>query len=407
MAGLLRTLWLPLLLLLAAHLLIPAWQDLPRAFRPLSGLAPYAAALLAVVTAAAFNQGRTALTGALLALAYWSLESAVDAAHADPFRAATFYAACTVLVPLNVLLLRLLPERGLLTSHGLLRMLLLALQLLAVAVILLREISGPLILVGRDFLPPLIASAQMPDAGLLAFVLALALSGWLLWRQASILDGGLVVALLALLLAGLQVADTAAVEAYLTAGGLVLAITLVLQTHHIAYRDDLTGLPSRRALNQRLDSLGRRYSIAMLDGDHFQQCTDPYGHEVGDQVLRMVAGRLRQVRGGGKPYRYGGEEFTIVFPGKPVERVMEALEDVRQSIEEYRMVLRDRDRPANKRQGKAKRGHRDGRAQTVSVTISIGVAERTETLRTPDAVLVAADKALYRAKKTGRNRLST
>ncbi len=406
MAGILRTLWLPVLLLLTAHLLIPYWQDLPSAFRPVSGLAPYATALLAFVTATAFNQGRIALTSLILALSCWALSSAVTLAASAPFQAAALYAGSALLAPLNILLLRAMPERGLLTVHGALRSGLLALQLIALALVIRGEMTDLLVAFSRDFLPPAMASAQMPDAALVTYLLALAFLAWQLRTQANILDGGLIVTLLLLLMAGLRVADPAAVEAYLTAAGLVLAVTLVLQTHHIAYRDDLTGLPSRRALNQRLDRLGRRYSIAMLDVDHFKQFNDTYGHEVGDQVLRMVAGRLRQVTAGGKPYRYGGEEFTIVFPGRSAERVMEALEDVRQSIEDYRMVLRDKDRPASKRDGKSRRGNRQGRSQTVSVTISIGVASRSDALRTSDAVLVAADKALYRAKKGGRNRVS-
>jgi len=75
-------------------------------------------------------------------------------------------------------------------------------------------------------------------------------------------------------------------------------------------------LPSRRALIERLPSLGRRYTVAMVDVDHFKNFNDTYGHDAGDQVLRMVASRLGEVSGGGTAFRYGGEEFTILFPGK-------------------------------------------------------------------------------------------
>jgi diguanylate cyclase (GGDEF)-like protein len=61
-------------------------------------------------------------------------------------------------------------------------------------------------------------------------------------------------------------------------------------------------------------SLGHRFTIAMLDIDHFKRFNDTYGHAVGDQVLKMVAAKLRQVKGGGRAFRYGGEEFTLVFP---------------------------------------------------------------------------------------------
>ena len=174
----------------------------------------------------------------------------------------------------------------------------------------------------------------------------------------------------------------------------------------MAFRDDLTGIPSRRALNESLHGIGRRYVIAMLDVDHFKKFNDTYGHDVGDQVLKMVAKKLLGVGGGGKAYRYGGEEFTILFSGKRIADALPHLEGVRKSIEEYRMALRGDDRPMDPKQGEGKRGNRSSSA-AVSVTLSIGVAESGEELVNSAAVMKAADKALYRAKSRGRNQLST
>ena len=151
--------------------------------------------------------------------------------------------------------------------------------------------------------------------------------------------------------------------------------------------------------------LGRDYTIAMLDIDHFKTFNDTYGHDVGDQVLKMVATELEQVRRGGRAFRYGGEEFTLIFPGRGVREVMGELENVRTQIEEHHLALRGADRPVEAQAGRSMRaGLVIGK--TVSVTISIGVAESGEKLKTPDEVLRAADKALYRAKEKGRNRVS-
>ncbi|MDH4870142.1 GGDEF domain-containing protein [Pseudomonas sp. BN515] len=185
---------------------------------------------------------------------------------------------------------------------------------------------------------------------------------------------------------------------------LALTASVAHEAYQMAFRDELTGLPGRRALNERLRRLGRNYVLAMTDVDHFKKFNDTYGHDVGDQVLRLVASRLRKVGGGGKAYRYGGEEFTILFPGKSVEECMPHLEAVRQAIEQYQMHLRDQDsRPKSDDTGRAKRGAASG--QTVSVTISIGVAERDAEQRTPEEVIKAADQALYSAKSAGRNRV--
>ncbi|HSC84459.1 MAG TPA: GGDEF domain-containing protein [Pseudomonas sp.] len=183
---------------------------------------------------------------------------------------------------------------------------------------------------------------------------------------------------------------------------LVVVAAVAHEAYQMAFRDELTGLPGRRALNDRLERLGRNYVIAMADVDHFKKFNDTHGHDVGDQVLRLVASQLRKIGGGGKAYRYGGEEFTLVFPGKSIEECRPHLEVVRAAVENYRMQLRDKQqRPKDDKQGRPRR--RSAAADSVSVTISIGVAEREAHQRGADEVIRNADKALYAAKKAGRN----
>ncbi|VXB85895.1 GGDEF domain-containing protein [Pseudomonas sp. 8BK] len=183
---------------------------------------------------------------------------------------------------------------------------------------------------------------------------------------------------------------------------LILVAAVAHEAYQMAFRDELTGLPGRRALNERLQRLGRSYVIAMADVDHFKKFNDTHGHDVGDQVLRLVATQLRKIGGGGKAYRYGGEEFTLVFPGKTLEECLPHLEVVRQAIEAYRIQLRDKQqRPQDDRQGRTRRA--GSAANQVSVTVSMGVAERGLEQRSPEEVLKAADQALYNAKSAGRN----
>src|SRR5690606_30775184 len=92
------------------------------------------------------------------------------------------------------------------------------------------------------------------------------------------------------------------------AGAVVLIVSLIETAYSLAFNDELTGLPGRRALNYALNSLEAPYAIAVIDVDHFKNFNDKYGHDVSDQVLRMVAGKLRDVGGGGNASRSGGEE---------------------------------------------------------------------------------------------------
>jgi len=182
---------------------------------------------------------------------------------------------------------------------------------------------------------------------------------------------------------------------------LMIAAAVAHEAYQMAFRDELTGLPGRRALNERMQRLGRNYVLAMSDVDHFKKFNDTHGHDVGDQVLRLVASKLSKISGGGRAYRYGGEEFALVFAGKTLEECMPHLEVIRESIASYSIQLRNQEnRPQDDLQGRQRRS--GAGASAVSVTVSIGVAERLEQ-RTPEEVLKSADQALYSAKGAGRN----
>ncbi|GIU32064.1 GGDEF domain-containing protein [Shewanella schlegeliana] len=189
----------------------------------------------------------------------------------------------------------------------------------------------------------------------------------------------------------------------MTVLAIIYILTVLTDSYFLAYRDELTGLASRRALYNLVLSLGRKYSVAMLDIDHFKKFNDTYGHDVGDQVLKLVASKIDAVRGGGKAFRYGGEEFTIIFPRKDAQSTLSYLEEVRQTIEEYDIVLRNEQRKSQSKakRGKAKTNHQQ---RTVSVTISIGVAEH-QSGETFEQTMKRSDQALYKAKKKGRNQV--
>ncbi|WP_181919514.1 diguanylate cyclase [Alkalilimnicola ehrlichii] len=411
MSGLLtlltRTLLIPVILTLAAYLMLPYLRATPQAWQPLLQAIPYSACLLALCIALLFNQGRVFFLALLLGLGYWALNSVATTAAIDAFHAAVIFTACSILLPLNFAIFTFLKEKGLLNLSGILRSGFLLAQVIFVGWVIRGEKTELLLSAAGNYLPFGIEAIRLPDLGVITLLLVAGLLSWRLWREQSVLDGSILALLLPFAIAANWAGTIMVPEAFMTAAGLTLALGLILHTHRIAYRDELTGLPGRRALNERLAALGRRYTIAMLDVDHFKKFNDTYGHDVGDQVLRMVASRIRGVGGGGKAYRYGGEEFTIVFPGKSIEHSLEYLENVREEIANYALVLRSNDRPADRKRGRERRGSgKSAKPKTTHVTISIGVAARNDELRQPDMVVKAADEALYRAKKGGRNRVS-
>ena len=196
---------------------------------------------------------------------------------------------------------------------------------------------------------------------------------------------------------------------FLTTGVVIMGVAMVETGYRLAYDDELTGLPGRRAFNQALTNLGARFAIAMVDVDHFKRFNDTYGHDTGDQVLRMVAARLATVGGGGKAYRYGGEEFAIVFAHTGTEDAEDHLQAVRESIAHSAFNVRGPDRSDRRRPERryAPPGRKPigKRADVASVTVSMGLAQCTARLWSPEMVVEAADRALYAAKKNGRNRV--
>jgi len=194
---------------------------------------------------------------------------------------------------------------------------------------------------------------------------------------------------------------------------LAAAVPLVQDSYRMAFLDELTGLPGRRSLMADMRALGGSFAIAMADVDHFKKFNDTYGHDIGDEVLRMVASHLGRVGGGGRAYRYGGEEFTILFPRSNAQDSLASLDAVREAIANAAFTLRKSQPKAGgggaKGGGAAGKGSKKAKApkaSTVSVTISMGVAEPgSGGAAAPEEVLKNADKALYKAKKKGRNRV--
>ncbi len=180
--------------------------------------------------------------------------------------------------------------------------------------------------------------------------------------------------------------------------------TLLKETHEMAYMDTLTKIPSRRALEEDFLKLGKRYSVAMVDIDFFKKFNDTYGHDTGDEVLKLVAKEIQNVKGGGKAYRYGGEEFTILFNNKETKDTLPFLEDVRERIEKRGFIIRDKERPKTKPKTRTNKT-KQKRDKRIKITVSIGVASAPKDAIIPYEVIKIADKMLYKAKEKGRNRV--
>jgi len=187
-------------------------------------------------------------------------------------------------------------------------------------------------------------------------------------------------------------------EAYLILWvSLAALLSLTLDSYVMSFVDELTGIPGRRALEFKLKTQGKHYYLAMVDVDHFKLFNDKYGHQVGDDVLKVIAKLIGQAPGA-SAYRYGGEEFCLVYSRSAQQEVLKSLELTRKSIEEYALYPKSLVRKKNKRGQKTK-------AKPLHITASFGLAQQSGS-EGYERVLERADKALYKAKQAGRNRVS-
>ncbi len=386
------------LVILATVLCVRLAED-PQTLAGLTRGYPYAVFGAAALLAWRFHRSRVVAAVLALAAVEWLLR--LDAGPT----AQLARTSATLLLPPVLAALALTRDRGVLTTRGLTQLAMVLVPTPLVA-LLLRSQGGAttLALQGELVGPAFNVWAAMPDPELLVYAVAITVAaGVAVYRQKTV-ETGFLWAVVAACLALTAASGSPVSTVYLMAAGLVLGLSVMETGYRMAYRDELTGLPSRRALPDALAALRNRYSIAMVDIDHFKKFNDSHGHDIGDQVLRMVAVKLARISGGGRAYRYGGEEFAVVFPGKSRDDVMPDLEKLRSTIEDTTFTVRGR----NRRRAKPKNGKRKSAGtKKLTVTVSIGVAERNGRYTTPEKVLKAADKALYKAKRAGRNQVST
>lgn len=186
-----------------------------------------------------------------------------------------------------------------------------------------------------------------------------------------------------------QLASAIADQLALAISNFKMRITLRMQS----IRDPLTGLYNRHYLEEslareaaRAERSGAPLGIVMLDIDHFKHFNDTFGHDAGDVVLRALGEfLLKHVRGGDIACRFGGEEFTLILPGASLKISIRRAEELRKGVKLFHL-------------------QHDGQ-DLGEIRLSLGVAVFPDHGETPQAVVEAADAALYRAKQNGRDRV--
>lgn len=369
------------------------------------GNLPYVLYIVALLLCQSFNQGRMGMIAILMTLTYFVIQTRLQV----PLNTGTTrleYSLAAIILPVACMMVYLFPEKRIFSRTGLIYTLILAL-FVGWSVMTIQHFSD----VGMDelwngifFIIPEISA--LPFVVILYCLVIVGLAIVLLLIYNRPLDFAIYTSILLATVTFVSFNTPFISSVLFSIAALTLIATIITTSHGLAFLDQLTGIPGRHALEAEMKHLGRKYSIAMLDVDHFKKFNDTYGHDTGDEVLRLVASKMAEVKGSGRVFRYGGEEFTVLFKRKDATNAIPFLDDLRESIANYPIGLRDKtSRPDNNKKGTQQRA-KNSHNKNVQITVSIGVADYTHASN-PHEVLKAADEALYKAKKGGRNRVSS
>lgn len=302
-------------------------------------------------------------------------------------RATDLFLYSSILYPLHLLIFLSLKERGLFSIWGIIKIVFFVFEIAAILYFIVYPNADLLTTLKMKLFA--ISFYPLTDISIAVAIFVLFVMGLLVLFNRYMLYNSSFFVMTVTFYVGLYfIKIPHANELSLLAIGIIIFILLIRESYRLAFYDELTALPGRRALVEDMAKLGMKYSLAMIDIDHFKKFNDTYGHDTGDEVLKMVASKLSGIGGGGKAYRYGGEEFVLLFPSRDVDESYRHTDSLRDTIARSPFKVRN------------KKGFK-----TIYINISSGIVQKNSKDKDPFAVMKRADNALYKAKKAGRNQV--
>jgi diguanylate cyclase (GGDEF)-like protein len=237
---------------------------------------------------------------------------------------------------------------------------------------------------------------------LLAFGLAILLLTVRFAWTGNRIDKGFVWALIACFIALQHLHSGWNATNYLATASLLLILATYAETHRGTYYDSLTAMPGRNALDQALFDPRARYTIALISIDGLKEINLKYGYMARDEAVQSLGKKLTTLGKTAKAFRYTEDSFAILYLDRTVEQVLPFLHQIKERVQASPIALPKRLQPLAKPEPDA--GPTQA-AQSLGITVSIGVAERSEKTPRSDDVLAAAERYLLRAKRSGGNQL--
>jgi len=372
---------IPLIISLMGALIIFNEASVPKIIFSLIPYIFYAVSILVVWVSWHFNRTKFIFIIIPLILMHIGFEN-LSAKHATHL-----FMYSSIVYPIHLLIFLLLKERGIFSIWGIFKIAFFTLEIALVAYFIFNPSENIQAFINMKIFA--ISFYPLKDvAVVMAFVISFILVGLVIFNRYLIYNTSFLIMVLSFY-GGLYFLKTShATDISLLSIAIIIFAMLIRESYRLAFYDELTSLPGRRALVEDMAKLGMKYTLAMIDIDHFKKFNDTHGHDTGDDVLKMVATKLLDVTGGGKAYRYGGEEFVILFPSTEVDQAFVHTDLLRNIISKSAFSVRN------------KKG-----VKKIYVNISAGIVQNSSNDKDPFATMKRADNALYKAKKAGRNQV--
>ncbi len=329
------------------------------------------------------------------ALLYFAADTAVTTEEGS-----LIYHAVSFLLPFNLCVFAFMKRKGNMTGQSIWFLAGILLQGIAVAFLYQYRSLGFGAFLGEPSIKwSILEGIPLSQMALFAFVIAFIYYFFLYFRTRGVIERAFCWALISIFyaLGFSRIGPESSI--YFSTAGLIFVISVIENIYVEGFQDELTDLPTGKNMLGVLSQLDRGYTVALLEVDHFERLKENHGRRVTKQVLRTIGKKLTTVTGGGKPFRYGGEMFAVVFPGKFLPDALPHMEELRQTIKAPGPILTDQKSPRKKPK------KIEILANKVQVTVSVGVAERKGLDMSPHQAIKEAEKALLIARNNGRDRM--
>jgi len=374
--------------------------QLPEFVTSILEILPYILILLIIANSVAHKQSRELTLAVSFFICYWILRNLIWPTDTNDATATILFVLIGPLLAFNFIYIIKTSEKGIYNKNGVHHLILIfiELQILIVFVnftpeLLIKYLYYPY------FVAPIFDATPMYQSTIIfnAIAFIILLTNAIIKKK--VVMTGYLGSFIAIVLAQHFINAPATSMMFFSVACLILILAIGLNSFRLSNVDLVTELPSLRSFKRQLNRLSDDFCIALVDVDEFKEMTDEYGQDVCNQILRMIASRSQRLGRKGFPYRYGDEEFALIFYDMQLHEANKYLATLCDSIANEPFLLRSKKRPYFKPNSMTENSIEKTISKPIPISVSVGIAEKQPHHQNSFDVLTTAREALERAKE--------